>query len=220
MQQSLVEEVAAQVAESGALGATQVRREVRRLVQIITKAARSDLGFAGDVVATRLVRMAQQLGDSDAAAIGFLVTFAHVVGAEFTAAGFLSPGESKVIEGSGQAMVDDIRNHEALHHMRTTTVRDLGLFARGSNSMRLMTMHGSKGREFDAVALIDVFDGHVPFYKAKPGDQIEAEGRRLLYVALTRAKKVLMMFTLADVTDRTQPSRFLSRLFPMGAQKP
>jgi superfamily I DNA/RNA helicase len=72
--------------------------------------------------------------------------------------------------------------------MRTTTVRDLGLFAKASNSLRLMTMHGSKGREFDGVGLIDVLDGHVPFYTAAPGDVIEQEGRRLLCVALTRAK--------------------------------
>jgi DNA helicase-2/ATP-dependent DNA helicase PcrA len=79
-----------------------------------------------------------------------------------------------------------------------------------------MTMHGAKGREFDAVAIIDLFDGHVPFYKAEPGDEIEEEGRRLLYVALTRAKKVLMIFTLADPGDRTQPSRFLPAIFPNG----
>jgi DNA helicase-2/ATP-dependent DNA helicase PcrA len=78
-------------------------------------------------------------------------------------------------------------------------------------------MHGSKGREFQAVALVDVFDGHVPYFKCKPGDAVEAEGRRLLYVALTRAKKLLMIFTLARPSDKKQPSRFLRELFPEGA---
>jgi ATP-dependent DNA helicase UvrD/PcrA len=113
-------------------------------------------------------------------------------------------------------MIQDIAAHETLHRVRTTTVRHLGLFARGSNSLRLMTMHGAKGREFDAVAIVDLFDGHVPFYKATPRDEIEQEGRRLLYVALTRAKKVLMIFTLAEYGDRTQPSRFLPEIFPGG----
>jgi DNA helicase II / ATP-dependent DNA helicase PcrA len=214
----LVEEVAAYIAEPGSRGVGQVRRELRRLIQTVTKATRSDLGFAGDVSAARLVRAAQQLGTLDGAANTFLEKFATVIGEEMLSAGFVSAEEGAFIQRSGRAMVDDIRRHEAIHNIRTTTVGDLGLFARGSKSVRLVTMHSSKGREFDAVALIDVFDGHVPFYTAKPGDETEAEGRRLLYVAVTRAKKLLMIFTLANPTSKTQPSRFLPVMFPGGAR--
>ena len=208
------------MAEPGPHGVGSVRREVRRLVQTVTKANRSELGFAGDVSAARLVHAVKEVGKLDGAATDFLEKFAGVVGKELTEAGFLSAEEGKAVQRSGKAMVNDIARHEVMHSVRTTTVRDLGLFARGSNSMRLLTMHGSKGREFDAVALVDVFDGHVPFFKAKPGDDIEAEGRRLLYVALTRTRKLLMIFTLLKPTDKTQPSRFLAGLFPNGALTP
>lgn len=50
--------------------------------------------------------------------------------------------------------------------------------------------------------------------------RLEAEGRRLLYVALTRARKVLMIFTLAKAGDKSKPSRFLHGLFPGDAAKP
>jgi DNA helicase-2/ATP-dependent DNA helicase PcrA len=212
----LIEEIAAHVAEPGTRGVEQVRREVRFLVQMLTKAARSDLGFAGDVTAARLIRAAQELESPNASAIAFLEKFTKVIAGELTSAGFLTAGESKTLELSGSAMIGDIARNEQVHRLRTTAVRDLGLFARGSKSVRLLTMHGSKGREFDAVALVDVFDGHVPYFTATPGDDIEAEGRRLLYVALTRARKLLMIFTLANPGANFQPSRFLEEIFPGG----
>lgn len=213
----LFEEIAAHFAEPSPRGMGQIRREIRRLVQTITKATRVGLGFAGDVSAARLARAVREFADLDGVATDFLQGFAKTVSDEMISSGFLSSEEGVLVERSGKAMVDDIRRHESMHSSRTTTVRDLGLFARGSNSVRLHTMHSVKGREFDAVALIDVFDGHVPHYTARSGNNVEAEGRRLLYVALTRARKIIMMFTLLRVTDKTLPSRFLQHIFPKGA---
>ena len=212
----LVEEVAAHIADARLRGIGRVRREVTRLVQTVTKARSGDLGFAGDVLAAELVRAARASAASDASASVFLEAFARDVAVRLDSAGVVSADERAAIERSGGAMVADIAFHEAAHGARPTTVRDLGLFARGSNSVRLLTMHGSKGREFEAVALIDVFDGHVPHFSAQPGDGTEAEGRRLLYVAITRARKLLMVFTLADPSKYTRPSRFLMSLFPGG----
>ena len=73
-----------------------------------------------------------------------------------------------------------------------------------------MTMHKAKGREFDAVAIIDLHDGRVPDFRAINNNDFERmeEGKRLLYVAVTRAKRFLMYVT--DEEDRrSQPSRFL-----------
>ncbi|MBN2802108.1 MAG: UvrD-helicase domain-containing protein [Deltaproteobacteria bacterium] len=56
----------------------------------------------------------------------------------------------------------------------------------------LMTMHASKGREFEAVFITGVEDGIIPLeIEGKPAN-IDEE-RRLLYVAVTRAKTVLML---------------------------
>ena len=51
----------------------------------------------------------------------------------------------------------------------------------------LMTIHASKGLEFEQVYLIDTVDGIMPYKKAMDQGKIEEE-RRLFYVALTRAK--------------------------------
>jgi len=55
----------------------------------------------------------------------------------------------------------------------------------------LSTVHSAKGQEWEAVYLLHVSDGNFPneFAAGKPG-QIEEE-RRLLYVAMTRAKASL-----------------------------
>ena len=57
----------------------------------------------------------------------------------------------------------------------------------------LSTVHSAKGQEWDAVTIINVSDGSFPseFSTGKP-EQIEEE-RRLLYVAMTRAKQSLTL---------------------------
>jgi DNA helicase-2/ATP-dependent DNA helicase PcrA len=60
----------------------------------------------------------------------------------------------------------------------------------GSNTIYLSTMHSAKGLEFKNVKIIDVYDKILPQQKST----IE-EDRRLLYVALSRAKERLEVLT-------------------------
>src|SRR5690606_27940743 len=55
----------------------------------------------------------------------------------------------------------------------------------------LSTIHSAKGQEWDAVHVLNVADGNFPleFATGKP-EQVEEE-RRLLYVAMTRARNEL-----------------------------
>ena len=57
----------------------------------------------------------------------------------------------------------------------------------------LSTVHSAKGQEWDAVYVLNVADGNFPseFATGKP-EMIEEE-RRLLYVAMTRAKQSLSL---------------------------
>lgn len=87
------------------------------------------------------------------------------------------------------------------------TVADLGLFAATGKSMHLLTMHAAKGLEFEAVALIGLHDGQIPNFRAKT-DEDFAEARRLFYVAITRAKRLLFYVTDQE-RARNIPSRFL-----------
>jgi DNA helicase-2/ATP-dependent DNA helicase PcrA len=73
--------------------------------------------------------------------------------------------------------------------------------------MKLLTMHKAKGREFDAVAVVDLHDGRVPDFRARSIEEVN-EGKRLLYVAITRAKRILFYFT-DEEHPRNVPSRFL-----------
>jgi DNA helicase II / ATP-dependent DNA helicase PcrA len=215
----LVEELAAYATSPVADNFVFVRRELRRLIQTATGDARRDPGFAGVVAAVSLARSLGSIDGSELAA-DFLQQFAKAIKSELEARKLVGLAEAEILEASAIAMIADIAEHEQQLGLSKATVANLGLFGKGGKSIRLLTMHSSKGREFDAVAVVDVFDGHIPFFKAKPGDEIEAEGKRLLYVSITRPRKILMLFTLAKPTDRTNHSRFLKAMFPEGPSKP
>jgi DNA helicase-2/ATP-dependent DNA helicase PcrA len=71
--------------------------------------------------------------------------------------------------------------------------------------VHLLTLHGAKGLEFEAVFLPRVEERELPVRQAKKPEEI-AEERRLLYVGLTRAKRELTL------TWSGKPSRFLGEL--------
>ncbi len=78
--------------------------------------------------------------------------------------------------------------------------------------VRLLTMHASKGLEFDTVYLLDVNKGKVPKGSKLSVEELEEE-RRLFYVAMTRAKNNLHIYYLKGTKDHMlQPSVFLEPL--------
>jgi hypothetical protein len=83
---------------------------------------------------------------------------------------------------------------------------------RDDASLVLATAHGTKGLEFDEVAVIGMDDGRFPSQRtlaeaADPGRVLEEE-RRLAYVAWTRARRLLTL-----VYDPMRPSPFLLEAF-------
>ena len=89
--------------------------------------------------------------------------------------------------------------------------------ARQRGAVQLSTIHGAKGLEFDHVFVTGVEEDLLPHYYCTDGhDEVEEE-RRLLYVAMTRARKRLVL-THTDMRARwgkvtpVEPSRFLDDL--------
>ncbi len=87
--------------------------------------------------------------------------------------------------------------------------------AREDERLILSTIHSAKGLEWQCVFVIWVVDGRFPSaYSMTTEEELEEE-RRLLYVAVTRAKKYLYLTYPINVFDRTtgailsRPSRFI-----------
>ena len=117
------------------------------------------------------------------------------------------------------SMIKDIRSYEELF----TFVEEYSEIIKkqyegGQNGnkqkrgLRLMTMHSSKGLEFDAVYIMNAVEGIIPYNKAKLSSEIEEE-RRMLYVAMTRARHKLYIFAPKSVSGKPKDvSRFLGFL--------
>lgn len=85
------------------------------------------------------------------------------------------------------------------------------------NNVTVMTIHAAKGLEFPVVFLPCLEDGILPHYQCSSPDEISEE-RRLLYVGITRAQKLLFMSYCNSRYDnrnrliRAKPSRFLGEI--------
>ena len=87
-----------------------------------------------------------------------------------------------------------------------------------SEGVSLMTMHGAKGLEFDTVFIIGANETVVPYKKAETKDEIEEE-RRMFYVAMTRAKKRLVISFYRERNGKfMEPSRFVNELLGIKAK--
>lgn len=83
--------------------------------------------------------------------------------------------------------------------------------------VELATIHAAKGLEWDAVFLVGVAEGLLPISYAKTSEACEEE-RRLLYVAITRARDLLTLSWArsrgADGRGRRKRSRLLDGIWP------
>ena len=75
----------------------------------------------------------------------------------------------------------------------------------------LLTYHASKGLEFDNCIIPCLNEGIVPSKNSIDEKDIEEE-RRMLYVAMTRAKKNLLLSYIEDKDNKYMSSRFIKRL--------
>lgn len=107
------------------------------------------------------------------------------------------------------------RHHIDIH--RSSRVKE--------GSVRLMTAHKSKGLEFEKVYIVHLIDKEwrgradrelfiLPLYNSTDEHHAIEDERRLLYVAMTRAKQSLTFTYATELFDgkEAEPSRFISEL--------
>lgn len=86
------------------------------------------------------------------------------------------------------------------------------------NGVTLASLHAAKGLEWDAVFLVGLADGTLPIGHAGDDEAAVEEERRLFYVGVTRARRVLSMsWSLSRASGRgpkRRRSRFLYGLIP------
>lgn len=92
---------------------------------------------------------------------------------------------------------------------------DSDSFAHHVEKVSLMTMHASKGLEFNIVFIIGCEDGFIPFVKNEHTPADIDEERRLFYVAMTRAREELFLsYTkkrkIYGKSEVREPSPFIS----------
>ncbi len=93
----------------------------------------------------------------------------------------------------------------------------------GQDAVQLMTVHAAKGLEFDAVFITGLEEGLFPHDNASSSAQALEEERRLMYVAITRARQRLYLShaqtrMLHGQTRYHPRSRFLDELPPQCLQ--
>ena len=85
------------------------------------------------------------------------------------------------------------------------------------DAVQLMTIHKSKGLEFDAVFMTNVVEGTLPHYKSLEDPAQLEEERRVMFVGCTRAKKNLFITypkvqIVMNQPKYTKKSRFISEI--------
>ncbi len=99
-----------------------------------------------------------------------------------------------------------------------TLISDMTLAKEDTNGINLMTLHSSKGLEFKAVFLIGMEENIFPHSNSIMEGNLEEE-RRLCYVGVTRAEKILYLTNakrrmLYGRDTINAPSRFIDEINP------
>ncbi len=97
----------------------------------------------------------------------------------------------------------------------TESIVDVEAPGKETEFLTLSTIHSAKGLEWRAVFIIYALDGKFPAMRSVGTDEELEEERRLMYVAITRAKEHIFITYPMNVYEResgvilTKPSRFL-----------
>ena len=202
----LAEQVCAYLMEPDPEAIVGIERTLFNTVLNATGRTCFDLfSYRGRVIVFRFLDNARQLHNVHMGGIAWLETAARAFTEILTDEEYLSPSESDLFVMSVEEMKADMRNNKV--DLANLTIADLGIYASPDAALKLSTLHNAKGREYRAVAMIDLHEGRIPFYQATTDEEI-AEAKRLFYVGVTRAEQFLLYVTDSN-GYRNTPTRFL-----------
>lgn len=205
---AFAEHACAFIEERTAVAATKATRALfLMLLQITGRPDFEIYSASGKRTLYALLHEARAVQSRNESAIPFLRALAQATALILHRDEWLTVEEAARILAAGEVMVESIESNRDIDPANLS-VADLSLFARPSACLTLMTIHAAKGREFDAVALIDLHESVLPNWRDENDKEALAEARRLLYVGTTRARKLLCYYT--DAARDRPPSRFLA----------
>lgn len=204
----LAEQICGYLTEPNPESIVSIERSLFNTLLDITGRPSFDVfSYKGRTVVYRLIEQAEILHAAQSDAIAWLEATAKLFTQILTEESYLGPSESDLFAMSVEEMKVDMRNKKV--DVDSLTIAELGIYASPDAALKLASLHFSKGREYEAVALIDMHEGKIPFYLAQTADEIE-EAKRLFYVGVTRARRLLMYVT--DSSDhRNRPTRFIQK---------
>lgn len=207
---TLAEQVCAYIERPNTALIPAAERELFFLIQNVTgKADFRIFSFNGRRVVFRLLDEGGKLREKHEGAKNWLIESSQLYAKILYEEGLMPYELVPLLFESAKDILADMQDKKV--DVENLTLKDLGMFADPASNLKLMTMHAAKGREFQAVGIISALDGMIPYhnYYNPLTDAGLEEGRRLFYVSVTRAKRLLMLFTQEDSRE---PSRFITEL--------
>jgi DNA helicase-2/ATP-dependent DNA helicase PcrA len=135
----------------------------------------------------------------------FLETFHYF---EYLETNFINADEREENIAELVAFASEFANlHELLERLSLLqAVDEIGTKPQEGKEVSLMTIHLAKGLEFDTVFIVGAAEGFLPHGRSLADEASIEEERRLMYVAMTRARKRL------TISFYGIPSRFISEI--------
>ncbi len=201
----LAEQLGACAENNLLLGLPGVEKGIFRLINDITGSSRFDIfTYKGRLTSLSLVYVAREVALTANGGAEWLRVSAFQVSRILINHGWLPESAEAQLTGSVEEMLDDMERNDV--DINNLQISDLGLFASPEDAIKLITLHNSKGREFDAVAMVHLNEGQIP-HSTSNTEEFE-ESRRLFYVGATRAKSVLLLSS-DNSNRRNPPTRYL-----------
>ncbi len=203
----LAEQLGACVDAETLLHLPGVEKAIFRVINEAMGLSRFDVfSYSGRCTALKLVYAAKGIAQEHPGGAAWLEASARASSEILLADEWIDRPTADALTGSVQEMMNDMRNRNV--DVDNLEISDLGLFANPDHAIKLLTLHNSKGREFDAVAIIHANEGQIPHFMARTQPEFD-EARRLFYVGITRARKHLLV--VSDQSHhRNRPTRFIA----------